>query len=80
MPTVRTDDGRFLTGRPPSREEVLAEIGRELAYRRRCYPKWIAEEKYGLTQQKGDEFIDRLQAAYDYIGEHWPATQQAFPL
>ncbi len=67
-------------GDPPKREEVLAEIGRELAKRRQCYPKWIAEGKYGLTQKKGDDAIDRLQMAYDYIMEHWPSSQQEFPL
>lgn len=69
--------GKWLTDAAPSREEVLAELVRELAKRRQCFPRWVAEGKYGLTQRKADEAIDRLQGAYDYVSEHWPATQRA---
>ena len=68
---------RWYSGRAPTREEVLEEIGRELAKRRNLYPKWIAERKYNLTQENADLALDRLQAAYDYIVEHWPSTQQS---
>ena len=63
-------------GSPPKREDVLAEIGRELSYRRRLYPKWLSEGKYGITEKNMAERIDALQAAYDYISAHWPKTQQ----
>jgi hypothetical protein len=65
-------------GEAPTREEVLAEIARELALRRNFYPRWVAAKK--LSQTAADERIDRLQAAYDYIGATWPATQAKLPL
>jgi hypothetical protein len=69
---------RRWNGEAPTREEILAEIARELAKRRQVYPKWVLEKK--LTQATANERIDRLQGAYDYIGETWPATQKSLPL
>jgi hypothetical protein len=65
-------------GEAPTREQVLAEIARELAQRRKFYPRWVAAVK--LTQTHADERIDALQAGYDYIGATWPATQAKLPL
>jgi hypothetical protein len=62
----------------PTRDQVVAEIGRELAKRRQLFPTWI--EAGRITRKQADERIDRLQAAYDYITAHWPRDQQELPL
>lgn len=71
---VLSDDvKRWSSGeQAPTREEVLAELARELAKRRAVYPKWVAAGY--LTPKMAMERIDRLQAAYDFVGEKWPAT------
>ena len=58
-------------GEPPTREQVLAEIARELAKRREVYPKWIAAGR--ISPKMAAERIDRLQAGYDFLVEKWPA-------
>jgi uncharacterized protein YifN (PemK superfamily) len=57
---------------PPlaTRAEILQEIGRELAIRRDCFPRWVQQGK--LTQKLADERINRMQAAYEYLMNHMP--------
>lgn len=59
----------------PTREEVLREIGRELAKRREVFPRWV--EAGRLTQQQADDRIACMQAGYDWLRENWPSTQRA---
>ncbi len=58
-------DLKWRTGRQPTRAEVVAEIGRELAKRRNQNP-------VGASTPQADERIDSLQSAYDNITEKWP--------
>jgi hypothetical protein len=55
---------RWSSGRAPTREEILAEIGRILSERRN-----VPKPDYAR--------VDRLQGAYDFIAERWPAAQQS---
>lgn len=56
---------RWLSGQEPTREQVLSEVGRELAIRRSYYAKLVAQKR--LAQSESDLRIDRLQAAYDVV-------------
>lgn len=77
MKFPRDDPEMWRAHRVPTREEILAEVGRELAQRRNLYPRWIAEGKHGVTQKLADERIDALQAAYWFVMDNWPAAQGA---
>ena len=60
----------WASGKAPTRDEVVIELGRELAMRRNVFPRWVEAGK--LSQRQADERIDRLQAALEFISEHWP--------
>lgn len=50
---------------PPTYEEIVAELSRELQLRRRLFPEWVSKGK--IKQDEADRRINRLQAAYDLI-------------
>ncbi len=62
---------------PMSRDEFEAccsELARELAMRRRLYPKWVGEGKL----KQADERIRLMQQVYDWIVEQLPTTATLF--
>lgn len=68
----------WLLGRPPTRDEIVAELTRELQMRRSVFPRWVEAGK--ITQKQSDERTDRLQAVLDYVIENWPRSQQDLKL
>lgn len=44
----------------PTLDQQIAEIERELAMRRRCYPRWIAEHR--MLQKNADKFLAAMEA------------------
>ena len=67
-------DPHWVTGKAPTREEILAELARELAMRRNLYPKWVAAGK--LKQPAADLQVDRMQAAHDWIRAQTPSPPE----
>lgn len=68
--------GRFLTTRAPQPAQHTftwhqrrAAITRELAYRARVYPDWIARGK--LEQADADKATGRLSAIADFMDDGW---------
>jgi hypothetical protein len=55
---------------PPTRDEIVHEIARELAKRREVFPRWVADGK--LKQDEADRRINRMQAGYDFIVKEMP--------
>lgn len=51
-------------------DEVLKELKRELATRRRVYPNWVAQGK--LTQATADHRVEAIEWAIDVIEECKP--------
>lgn len=45
---------------PPATEQLVACVDREIAFRRRVYPRWVAAGK--LTQAAADEQMALMQA------------------
>ena len=37
-----------------SKAELLASAKRELAMRRRCYPRWVADDTHKMTAEEAD--------------------------
>ena len=62
---------------PATRDEIMAEVARELAMRRNLFPKWVERGK--IKQDEADKRIRHLQAAYDYIMETMPKNYTAKP-
>lgn len=53
----------------------IAELERELGYRRRLYPRWVADGK--MSQAAADTQIAVLEACLaDYQVRVWPQTKQ----
>lgn len=45
---------------PPATEQLVACVDREIAFRHRAYPRWVAAKK--LTQATADEQMALMQA------------------
>lgn len=43
-------------------DQQIACVKRELAQRRRVYPRWVASGQFGYTQQKADQEIAGMEA------------------
>ena len=52
---------------PITRGEMLAESEREVALRKRVYPRWVADKK--LTQAKADRQIAVMEAVAKLLRE-----------
>lgn len=48
-------------------DELLACCRRELAFRQRCYPKWVARGT--LTQAKADKELELMRLCVEYFVE-----------
>lgn len=51
-----------------TQEELLnakQEVGREVGYRKYCYPKWIATGR--ITKEEADERYKNMQKAYEIL-------------
>ena len=57
---------------PFTRGEVIAEIEREIALRKRVYPRWIADRR--LTRVKADRQIALLEEAVRLLYAQEKAT------
>lgn len=55
---------------PPTRDEILHELARELAKRREVFPRWVVDGK--LKQADADARINRMQAGYDFLMHNLP--------
>jgi hypothetical protein len=55
---------------PPTRAQMLAELERELGYRRRLYPGWVTNKK--MSQAAADRQIAALEAVRDEIARGYP--------
>lgn len=64
-----------MTTAAPTREEVLAEIAREIRYRREHWPRLI--EAGRMTQKEADERNRRFETGYTWLVNHWPRTPEA---
>lgn len=45
--------------------EIISEVGRELGYRKYCYPKWIATGK--LNKNIAEKQMRNLTGAYEIL-------------
>jgi len=61
---------------PPSFDEMLAELDREIAIRKRIYPKWIADGN--LSPEKADHRIRVMEGAREVI-KTFAALLEALP-
>jgi len=51
-----------------TQEELYAaiqEVGREIGYRKYCYPNWVLRGK--LTQEKADVQLKNMRKAYEIL-------------
>lgn len=52
---------------PPATEQLVACVDREIAFRARVYPRWVATKK--LTQTAADEQMTLMRAVRDRLVE-----------
>lgn len=50
-------------------DHQMASVERELGYRRRLYPKWVANGK--ITQKEADHELACMKAVLDTLQEVW---------
>lgn len=50
---------------PVTTAEMIAEVEREIALRRRVYPRWVADKR--LTSNKADRQIAIMEAVADVL-------------
>lgn len=50
---------------PPTLDDSLAELSRELQKRREVFPRWVSTGK--ITQKEADARIRNMQHAYDLL-------------
>jgi len=46
---------------------AIQEVGREISYRKYCYPKWVANGK--LDKNKADKQLNNMRKAYEILKE-----------
>ena len=56
--------------------EILKELRRELAMRRKCYPSWVADGR--LTKPTADHRIAMIEQAIEALESSQPQQQSIF--
>lgn len=57
--------GLDMPPRPPTIDEQIACVRRELAMRQKAYPKWVASQR--MKQAEADRELARMQAVHDTL-------------
>ena len=55
--------------------EQTAAVRREIALRKRCYPKWLAEQRYGWTADKVRHEIECMESVLETL-QRLPQLEQ----
>jgi hypothetical protein len=50
---------------PATFDDMIACVRRELALRKRCYPKWVGEDR--MSQQHAEHELACMQAIHDHL-------------